>query len=107
MRISAENVAYSEGRLFAFTQFRICAAVLLTLVFFGFLPRPRRAEALLIGAAAGLATSVLDRFSWDWFNGHGGFFVALFGIPALSGSVVVLLFLRIQRQWLRDVESST
>jgi hypothetical protein len=89
-RNGAVFIPYWQGQVFAFAAIRIFGLVLL-LLFCLALP-VRRWEAFLLGAATGLFTSVLDRFWWDWVNDHLGFFVALFGMPLVSGGLAVSLF---------------
>ena len=72
---------------------------------FCFLFTVRARDAALLGTVAALATSVLDRFLWDWFN-HFGYVVALFGIPILSGGTVILILRYIKNHRQRAGSSS-
>jgi hypothetical protein len=86
-RNGAVFIPYWQGEVFAFAAIRIFVVVLLSSLCF-VLP-VRRWEAFLLGAATGFSASVLDRLWWDWVNHHLGYLVALFGIPLISGGLLV------------------
>jgi hypothetical protein len=81
------RVRYSALRQFKFLALCFCPQFVWHLRF-----QPVAGETFSVGALTGLATSVLDRFWWDRVNNRLGFLVALFGIPMLSGGIVILLF---------------
>lgn len=87
----AQDQPYLQGQLFAFTGFRIGAVFPLALFCFAFLPRALWRETIIVAAIAGAVVSAIDRFYWGWFNSHGGFFAALFGIPALASGTLILI----------------
>jgi hypothetical protein len=96
--INAQNVHYWEGQVFAFAAIRLLSVVLLSLSWIAFAPPALRWQTFTIGAVTGVVTSFVDRFCWDWVNNHAGYLVALFGIPLVSSSVLILLFRDIDRR---------
>ena len=82
-------VPYWEGQVIAFTATRLMAATLLSLLCLVVVPC-RRWEPALAGVLTGLAISVLDRYSFNWINYHAGFIAALFVIPLIAASLVIL-----------------
>jgi hypothetical protein len=99
-------VPYWEGQVFAFAAIRILAAELLSVICFVFPPSARGRQMFSVGALMGIATSVLDRFGFNWVNARAGFLGALFGIPMLSGGILVAHFVYKSRK-LRSSGAST
>jgi hypothetical protein len=87
----AQDLPFLEGQLIAFAGFRIGAVFSLALLCFAFLPRTRWRQTIVVAAIAGAVASTLDRFCWGWFNSHGGFLAALFGIPVLASGSLILI----------------
>ncbi len=85
----AAFVPYWEGQAIGFAATRLLAAAFLSSICFVMVPK-RRWEPYFAGALIGLATSVLDQYSFNWINVHAGFLVALFAIPLIAGIVVIL-----------------
>jgi hypothetical protein len=99
-------IAYWEGEVFGFAAIRILALVLLSPVLVAFAPPVSVWKALSVGALTGLATSVLDRFCFNWVNIRLSYFAAIFGIPILSGGVLMLLFRYIGNRWPRGTRAA-
>ena len=91
-------IPYWEGEVIGFVAIRILSALVLSLVCCVFPPPGRWLRIFSIGAVTGLVASVIDRFCWNWIQNHVGYLVALFGIPMLSGGILVLLFRFIEGQ---------
>jgi hypothetical protein len=93
--IAAKNgvsfVPFWQGEILAFTAIRTFGALALFLVFLFFIPPMRRYEAMLLGVFWGITTLLSDLFLFSWINIRLGYFVALFGIPFVCGSMCLLI----------------